>query len=102
MIRITSVDVAGWKGVHRRIDFTSGLVVVEGENGTGKSAVSEALDFVLGRRIAGEDHARSRRCCAPSTARRFGSSSGSRSTAPSTRSCGSAPSTTTSSGSPNF
>ena len=53
-MRPTRIEIAGLKGAAPvAYDLTSPLVFVTGANGQGKSRIREALDFVLGRDVAG-------------------------------------------------
>ena len=46
---------------HTEIDFSSGMTVLTGETGAGKSILLDALSFVLGARL--EKVFFKRRCC---------------------------------------
>lgn len=53
-MRPTRIEIAGFKGAAPvAYDLTSQLVFITGRNGQGKSRIREALDFVLGRDVAG-------------------------------------------------
>lgn len=53
MIKLKSISILGLKGRERRVYDLSPRVLVVGDNGTQKSSVRDALDFLLGRRVAG-------------------------------------------------
>lgn len=53
-MRPIRIEIAGFKGADVvAYDLTSPLVFITGRNGQGKSRIREALDFVLGRDVAG-------------------------------------------------
>lgn len=52
-MKILSMAIDGLKGDRRADVNLSAPLLVVGPNGTGKSRISDALDFVLGRRVAG-------------------------------------------------
>lgn len=53
-MRPIRIEIAGFKGAAPvAYDLTSPLVFITGRNGQGKSRIREALDFVLGRDVAG-------------------------------------------------
>jgi chromosome segregation ATPase len=53
-MRALRIEIAGFKGAAPvAYEFTSPLVFITGRNGQGKSRIREALDFVLGRDVAG-------------------------------------------------
>src|SRR5208337_2689327 len=48
MIKIESIEISEFRGIrHMKLDFSSKNFAVCGPNGTGKSGVVDALEFVL-------------------------------------------------------
>lgn len=48
-LKLTSIEIEGFTGIHKplKIDFTSNLVLISGENGSGKTSILRAIEFAL-------------------------------------------------------
>lgn len=57
-MKLLDLTVKGFKGTSATVDFSNPLLLILGENGSGKSTVAEAFRFLLGERVLGASASR--------------------------------------------